>query len=140
MSVIKSTAFMTLSTLARLLTSVVLFVVMARVWGAQLFGVFVYPFTIATIAVMVADYGFGLQVVKSVGARPGEVKDVMRRALAAKWLLSLFVVAAALVATPWLLDGASTAGLTWLLLISSLLGSFAAEPAVPRPRALRGRD
>ncbi len=116
---------MAASTLARLLTSVVLFVVMARVWGAQLFGVFAYPLTIATVAVMIADYGFGLQVVKTVGVRPDGVHEVMRRALAAKCLLSLVVSAAALIATPWLVDGTGTLALTWLLLVSSVLGSFA---------------
>src|SRR5919198_6566841 len=98
---IRNTMFMAASTLARLLTSVVLFIVLARAWGAQVFGVFAYPFTIASVAVMVVDYGFGLQVVRSVGMRPEAVRDVMRRALAAKGLLSLLVVMGALVATPW---------------------------------------
>ena len=62
---IKSTVFMMMSTLARLLSSVLLFIVMARVWGAEIFGVFAYPLAVATVAIMVLDYGFGLQVVKS---------------------------------------------------------------------------
>ena len=122
---IKSTVFMMMSTLARLLTSVVVFIVMARVWGADVFGVFAYPLAIATVAVMVVDYGFGLQVVRSIGTRPDAVEQVMLRSVAAKCLLSLLVAGGALVATPWLADDRGTLALTWLLLVSSLLTSFA---------------
>jgi len=123
--VIKSTVFMMMSTLARLLSSVLLFIVMARVWGAEIFGVFAYPLAVATVAIMVLDYGFGLQVVKSIGGRHDRARDVMQRALAGKWVLSIVVTVGALVATPWLADGTSTLALTWLLLLSSLVGSFA---------------
>src|SRR5438067_135622 len=122
---------MAASTLARLLTSVVVFVVMARAWGAQVFGVFAYPLAIATIAVMVTDYGFALQVVRGIAGRPADVASVMRRALAAKWMLALAVAVAALIATPWLVGPDASLLLTWLLLLSSFLSSFASLLNLP---------
>jgi O-antigen/teichoic acid export membrane protein len=47
---IKNTFFMTLSTLVRLLTGVVLFIVLARLLGPEDFGRLMYGFTLASIA------------------------------------------------------------------------------------------
>src|SRR5437773_10755223 len=97
---------------------------MARVWGAEIFGVFAYPLAVATVAIMVLDYGFGLQVVKSIGGRHDRAPDVMQRALAGKWVLSIVVTVGALVAILWLADGTSRLGLAWLFLLYSLVGLF----------------
>ena len=47
-----------ISTGVRLLTNLVLFVVLAHVWGPVVFGVFMYPYAIASILVRIVDYGF----------------------------------------------------------------------------------
>jgi O-antigen/teichoic acid export membrane protein len=74
---------------------VVLFVVLAHVWGPEKFGVFMYPFTIAGILVKLVDYGFLLQVARDVGRNTAEAHTTMSRALGAKLILVVPAVAIA---------------------------------------------
>ena len=121
---IKSTVFMTMSTIARLLTGVILFVWMARVWGAATFGVFIYPFTVTSLAVMLVDYGFTLQLVRDIGKAPKDVQAVLHGKLGAKVLLTVLLVLGALAFTPNLMSGGYARSLTWLLLLAAILNSF----------------
>src|SRR5438876_5069504 len=121
---IRNTVFMTASTIARLLTGVILFVWMARVWGAQTFGVFIYPFTVTALAVMLVDYGFSLQLVRDIGKAPWDVQAALHGKLGAKVLLAILLVLGALAFTPKLMGGGSTRSLTWLLLLAAILNSF----------------
>src|SRR5882762_7193855 len=121
---IKNTAFMAMSTVARLLTGVILFVWMARVWGAETFGVFIYPFTVTSLAVMLVDYGFSLQLVRDIGKAPGDVQAALHGKLGAKVLLAVLLLLGALALTPTLISDGYTRSLTWLLLVAAILNSF----------------
>ena len=62
----RDSVFSLISTVVRLTTGLILFIVLAHVWGPERFGTFMYPFTIAGILVKVVDYGFLLQVTRDV--------------------------------------------------------------------------
>lgn len=64
---LRNSFFSLVSTGVRVLAASVVFIVMAHAWGPEVFGVFMYPFTIAAIVVKVADYGFALQLMRDIG-------------------------------------------------------------------------
>ncbi len=112
------------STAARLLTGVVLFVLLARAWGPQDFGLFMFWFTIATISCLPVDYGFAQQVLRELGRDPSQAHALMARLRDAKLVLAagvlaLFVAVAAAARLP----GAER-DLALLLLVAAALFSF----------------
>lgn len=120
----RDSVFSLITTVVRLATGVVLFVVLAHVWGPERFGLFMYPFTIAGILVKLVDYGFLLQVARDVGRRPSDAHATMSRALGAKLILVLPAAAAAY-AIAILLPGAKGFGpLLAILLVDAIANSF----------------
>lgn len=85
------------STLIRALVGFVLFVLIARHWGASLFGEFMYFFAVAALLVQVCEYGFSQQILREVGADPDHAAARMAQYFAAKVWLTL---------TAWLAAGA----------------------------------
>jgi O-antigen/teichoic acid export membrane protein len=129
--VFRDSVFSLITTVVKLTTGVVLFVVLAHVWGPERFGVFMYPFTIAGILVKLVDYGFLLQVARDVGRRPAETHATMGRALGAKLIL---IVPASLVAygLALLLPGSNGFGaLLAVLLADAIANSFTVFLNVP---------
>jgi len=86
---LKNTLFMLASNALRLLTGVVLLLLLARFWGAETFGKFMYPFTLAGLTVILVDYGFNLQVVRDIGKDPGHVHYITCKALTIKLYLTI---------------------------------------------------
>jgi len=129
--VFRDSVFSLITTVVRLATGVVLFVVLAYVWGPERFGVFMYPFTVAGILVKLVDYGFLLQVARDVGRRPSDAHATMSRALGAKLLLVVpACVAVYVIAT--LLPGANGFGaLLAILLADAVFNSFAQFLNIP---------
>ena len=91
----RDSVFSLITTVVRLATGLVLFIVLAHVWGPERFGTFMYPFTIAGILVKVVDYGFLLQVTRDVGRDLSAAHATMSRAHGAKLLLAVPAAAAA---------------------------------------------
>lgn len=92
---IKHFAALGLTTFIRLLTSFVLFVLIAREWGAAAFGEFMYFFSIAALFVQVCEYGFSQQILRDIGRDPASAVLKMSEFFAAKiWLTVLTVVGA----------------------------------------------
>jgi O-antigen/teichoic acid export membrane protein len=116
---------MALSTALRLLTGVVIFIVMARMWGPELFGSFMYWFTATSLIGLVVDYGFGQQLMREIGHNNEQTKNFMDGVLAAKFILTAAVLALCLVLslTPWA-DG-QPMFLFWILLATCIVSSFA---------------
>src|SRR6266513_586501 len=112
------------SLVVRLLTNVFVFVVLARVWGPREFGEFMYPFTVATLLVMIVDYGFGLQLVRDVGRSPHRVQDLVHSATGTKLLLTVGTVVLLGVAGRRLAPDTSQQWLLWLLLAAAGANSF----------------
>lgn len=120
----KNTAYMTISTIARLLTGVVLFIVLARLFGPEDFGRLIYGFTLASIAVLLVDYGFSQQLLREIGRSPENVRQIMGRVFLAKLLLTGLMAALCLLATIIFPRGAQEEAIFWLLLVSCVLASF----------------
>ena len=120
-----------MSTGVRLLTNLVLFVVLAHVWGPQAFGVFMYPYAIAAILVRIVDYGFTLQIARDVGREPVRTHEIVGRALAAKLLLLVPTVATSAIVMLRLPDGQPYALLLGLLVGDALATSFALFLSIP---------
>jgi O-antigen/teichoic acid export membrane protein len=128
---LRDSALSLASTLARVLTSLVLFVAMADVWGPEQFGLFMYPYTIAAVLVKVVDYGFNPQLARDLGRAPREMHGAVSRALGAKVaLLAPTALLAAIVALVLPAGGGSPVLLA-LLLCDAAASSFALLLGVP---------
>ena len=127
----RDSVFSLITTVVRLATGVVLFVVLAHVWGPERFGVFMYPFTIAGILVKLVDYGFLLQVARDVGRRTSEAHATMNRALGAKLSLVVPAVAVAYVVA-LVMPGAKGFGpLLAFMMVDALCTSFVQFFCIP---------
>lgn len=91
---IRNTFFMFISTILRFITGVLLLVILARFWGPETFGVFMYPFTLAGIIIILVDYGYNLQLVRDVGKNIKDVHRLTCEAVTTKTILTiiLFVI------------------------------------------------
>lgn len=120
----KNTAFMAMSTFARLLTGVVLFVVLARFLGPENFGRLVYGFTLASIGILLVDYGFSQQLLREIGRSPENVRQIMGRVFLAKSVLAGLVLSVCALATLVFPRSAQEEAIFWFLLVSLVLSSF----------------
>ena len=82
------------STAARLLTGVVLFVLIARAWEPAVFGHFMYWFTVTALLYLVVDFGFGQKILRDLGRRPEDLVGVMASLVRTKAALALATVVA----------------------------------------------
>jgi O-antigen/teichoic acid export membrane protein len=123
--VLRNSIFSLATTSLRLMSSLVLFVLMAHVWGPRLFGTFMYPYAVAAILIKVVDYGFVLQLMRDIGKSPGQARIITGEALAAKALLVVPTVGAAAVIGLRLSHGTEYGALLALLLCDALANSFA---------------
>lgn len=90
---IRHFAALGLTTFIRLLTGFLLFVLIAREWGATAFGEFMYFFSITALFVQVCEYGFSQQILREIGREPASATWRMGEYFAAKiWLTGLTVV------------------------------------------------
>ena len=122
---LKHVFFMALSTAFRLLTGVVVFIVMARVWGPQEFGLFMYWFTVTSLAALLVDYGFSQQLMREIGHAKNQTASLVFGVMSAKVLLALTLI---LLATLFCAFGRVKEQeliLLWILLVTGILSSFA---------------
>lgn len=122
---LKNTLFMTLSSIFRLLAGVVLFIFLARFLGPEEFGRLIYGFTVATIAVLVIEFGFSQQLLRDIGKEPDQVLLIMGRVFLAKILLTLLVVGSGLLVFVMFPELVNDQKIFWLLFVSCSLASFA---------------
>jgi O-antigen/teichoic acid export membrane protein len=122
---LKNTTLMLATTMIRLATGVVVFLLLARSWGAEAFGAFMYAFTIASLAVMLVDYGFAIQTIKDISRHPARIRAVTARSLAGKVVLSVMLAAAFTVALVVLSPGHTLRWSATLLLAAAVVNSFA---------------
>ena len=120
----RDSVFSLITTIVRLATGLVLFIVLAHVWGPERFGLFMYPFTIAGILVKVVDYGFLLQVTRDVGRNPSDAHATMSRANGAKLLLAIPAASAAYVISMLLPGDESFGPLLAILFVDAVANSF----------------
>ena len=120
-----------ISTGVRLLSNLVLFVVLAHVWGPATFGVFMYPYAIAAILVRIVDYGFTLQIARDVGREPARTHEIIGRALGAKLVLLVPTIVTSAIVAVRLPDGHPYALLLALFVADSMATSFALFLNIP---------
>ena len=116
---------MTVAILVRFLTNVILFLLLARVWGPDVFGSFMYPFAIAGIAMMVIGYGFGLQLVRDISKCPEAARHLTEEAFEVELIITLFVLIASLFISFMFIHETQTGLLFWILLLASTLNAYA---------------
>lgn len=125
MAMLRNFAALLLSTLMRVLTNMVLFVIMARLWGAESFGQFMYMISAATILTLLCEFGFTQQILKEAGTRQESTHELAGRLINGKFWLTLLTW---LVAAVYLVVGGLQSHLILpfiLLLASSTVLSFA---------------
>lgn len=122
---LKHTFFMGLSTVLRLLTGVVVFIILARAWGPEKFGIFMYGFTLTSLAALIADYGFAQQVMRDVARLPEKAADALAAAMSAKLIIVAVLLVVAIVVSVVRYESMEKEAILWVLLIGGLIGSFA---------------
>lgn len=113
-----------LSTLVRVLTGFVLFVLIARHWGAASFGQFMYLFSVVSLLVLTCEFGFSQQILREVGRTPERASQLMGSYMGAKiWLTACAFILALLfvIVTRQTLQASLT---LLLLLIAATLLSY----------------
>jgi O-antigen/teichoic acid export membrane protein len=86
---LKNVVFMGMSTFVRLLTGVVVFVILARLWGPAAFGTFMFWSTSAILMALVVDFGFGQYMLRESGRSPERCRELTGEVLLAKLALAL---------------------------------------------------
>jgi O-antigen/teichoic acid export membrane protein len=117
--------FMALTTGARLLTNVVLFVLLARAWPVAQFGGFVYWFTATAIIVVIVDFGFSQSILRDIGRDQNRAGDYIRAISMAKLMLAGIVLAVASTAFALGNWDHQSVWLFFLLLIGGIFASLA---------------
>jgi O-antigen/teichoic acid export membrane protein len=85
-----SYTFITFGT--RAFTNIILFFILARVWGVNQFGTFMFSYTLSNLLVIILDYGYSLNLVKIIANKRKKVRDYTRAALYSKNILFILVL------------------------------------------------
>ncbi|GFO54724.1 hypothetical protein GMSM_17310 [Geomonas sp. Red276] len=109
----------------RLLTGVVLFMVLARVWGVETFGIFAYLSTATLLLALIVDYGYAQQLLRDIGYDPSNVSRIVSEAFATKVFLTAILVVLSALLAPLLLAKHLDFSLFFVLLIAAIFNSFA---------------
>lgn len=121
---IKNTFFMGMTTLVRVLTGSVIFIILARIWGVEQFGMFMFWYSLSTLITLVVEYGFSYQILKEVGREPKSVEFVMKKFLSAKVGLTFFVLSMVFLMTPFITIENDELVIFLYLLLGSIVYSF----------------
>jgi O-antigen/teichoic acid export membrane protein len=93
------------STIIRLFSNAVLFILIARFYGPESFGQFTLAHTLSTIFILLADFGFDLSLTTHIAAHPDQTSFLLPRMLALKLAFS-FLASSIMIIVP-LLGGLS---------------------------------
>lgn len=121
---LKNIFFMALTTGAKMLSGIVVFVIMAKVMGPTDFGHIAYAFTLATLYVLIVDYGFTQQLLREVGVKPDAINQLVGNIVVIKIILTFVTVLICLVSFYIFPKEKVTEQIFWIFLISLMLGSF----------------
>ena len=105
-------------------TVLVLFIFLARAWGAEVFGQFMYATSVGALLVLVCEFGFGVQILRDLGRAPSNAAALLGRLMGAKlWLTGVSIALAVVfvVTTP---SGRELALVLLLTTASSVLVSY----------------
>lgn len=85
----KKSLFVTLSQLIRLFTNVLIFVGIARLYGPEEYGQFAIAYTLATICIVIADFGFDVLLTTEVAKNRDQVVNIGKKFFSMKILFTL---------------------------------------------------
>lgn len=122
---IKKTALMALSSVIRLFSTLIVFVILARKLGPQDFGLITYNFALASLVILIVEYGFSIQVLKGISSKAAESHSIVSLAFFSKLLLTFlsFLVVILLILIPGELI--KNIGLFFTFYLALILFSFA---------------
>lgn len=123
--IISNTFYMSISMFVRLLTGVVLFVLMARELGVELFGSFVYWYSVSLIVVIFIDYGMGLKVLREIGRDQDNASNILAGYVVTKIYLAAVVLTVSLIVIWLSIDSMRESVIVSLLIVSTSILSFA---------------
>lgn len=127
----KNFLFTAVSIGSRLLTGLVIFVLLARLWGPVDFGIFSFVFSASALLVLIVDFGFSGYILRELGANPDSAVRLIKDALWAKLSLLLILVAAASASGSLLGASVFPPQLALPLLLAAIALSFADFFAAP---------
>ncbi len=78
-SIWKSSVFVFLSQLSRLLTNFLIFILIARFYGVEQFGQFSLAFAVANICLVLADFGFDVLITTEVAVKMRNSVDLIKK-------------------------------------------------------------
>lgn len=117
--------FTAISVGSRLLVGLFLFLLLARLWGPELFGTFAFVFSVCALLTLLVDFGFATFLLREVAAAPERAGDLLAAGMRAKLALCLLSLAAALAVALLLGPGTLPPALFAMLLTATVLMSFA---------------
>ena len=83
----KNSVFYFISTLSRLVSNVVIFLLIARHYGPQLFGSFSSAHTLSMLYLLIADFGFDLLLTTEIAKNRENVSEIVNRFVPSKMVL-----------------------------------------------------
>lgn len=105
---------------SRLLTGLLLFLLLARMWGPEQFGVFSFLFSASAILALLIDFGFSAYILREASSFPSDVAPLLHAAFWAKCsLVPVFVVVTG--AAGWVMGVEAAPPLVFLPLIGAAL-------------------
>lgn len=119
------------TTAAKMLSGIVVFIVMARLLGPYNFGIVAYSFTLASVFVLITDYGYSQQLLKDVSTEPKETSKLVGRAIVSKLFLTSITLFLSLIYSYITSMDQSLKLVFFLLLISCFFVSFSEVLNVP---------
>lgn len=108
----------------RLFTNVVLFMVLARHWSVETFGLFVYLTTTTILLTLIVDYGYAQQLLREIGQEPKRVRKIVSEAFATKLVLAILLIGLSIIIVPLTSAKSLTIELFLILLFASIFNSF----------------
>ncbi|MEF7616503.1 oligosaccharide flippase family protein [Aquincola sp. MAHUQ-54] len=117
--------YTTLAVGSRLAASLFLFLLLARLWGPEVFGNYSFLFSCSALLVLIVDFGFPLYLVREVSLRRNNAPEIVARAFQAKTILCLLLVALVAVSALLLHDSMAFVWLALSLLSAAIANSYA---------------
>lgn len=121
----KNYIFTAISIGSRLLTGLVVFLLLARLWGPVSFGLFSFVFSVSALLILLVDFGFSGYLLREVGADPDSASALIRDAFWAKATLVFPLVIAAFAVLVTLEDDLLPRSLIAPLFLAAISLSFA---------------
>jgi len=80
----KNSFFYLISTTSRLVSNAILFIIVARYYGAEIYGSFTVAHTLSSFALVIADFGFDLLIISEIAQHPQKTEEIFLKYLPLK--------------------------------------------------------